>query len=120
MSTSIAVVDSTVQLKWEITKEAFDKCDFGQAVYSPLFNVKNNKQESTLDLCIFPRGSGETKKNDVEMHLRNRGRVTEVVKYDFAIETPDGYWPTDSVRKCMPFKIPEKKRHFYQTIFGVM
>ena len=86
-STSIAVVDSTVQLEWEITKETFDACEFDQFFTSPVFKVKVDKQESKWKLIMYPMGDKEKYGNKVQIYLKNYGTESMMVKFDFTILT---------------------------------
>jgi len=115
MSTSIAVVDSTVQLEWKITKEEFDNHDYSQVLASPIFNVKIDKQETKWEIRMYPRGDSEERKNKVNIYLKNRGKDSHMIKYDFAIETQDGYWPIDPIKTSYT-SIPQMHTQEYLTI----
>ena len=114
MSKSIIVVDSTVQLVWEVTKEEFDKCDIHHFIKSPLFKLKVNEQESKWEVKVYPKGKSDGRKNKVLMYLFNRGQETRVVKFNFVAETPNGIWPLDPVEKVYSIQEKEKANSFHK------
>jgi len=108
MSKSITVVDSTIQLEWEMTKEDFHRCDIKQYVTSPLFNLKVNDQESKWEVKVYPKGNSEKNKNKVQLFLYNRGRETHVAYFTFTVKTPNGSWPMDAIEKI--YSIQDKRK----------
>jgi len=91
------VLDSTVRLEWGVTKEEFDSCEFGQSIQSQVYNVPVGDKQSEWKIDLYPKGD-EDNKDDVEAYLVLITKAKDEnykVRFQFAVKTPDGYWPTD-------------------------
>jgi len=93
-------VDSTYRLRWEITKEQFDNCQYPDSFTSEKYFIEIDGEESVWDLKIYPKGDIEKSKNEVVVFLglASTGK-TYKIRYEIGIETPTGYWPSDIVAK---------------------
>jgi len=113
MSTSAKVLDSTVRLEWEMTKDQFDGCDFGENYISPEFKIQLDKTELELSMIIYPKGLKSEDRNKVVICIRKKpdlrtlrpGDLYHDWKVSFAIKTQDGYWPTGHIKKLYALNI---------------
>lgn len=89
-------VHSTVILRWEVTKEEFDRCVFDEEIESPTYLVKIGSEESKWRMSMYPRGDDEEDEDNVviflELVISNQ---IHKVQYGFRAKTPTGYWPKD-------------------------
>jgi len=96
----VSVIDSTVRLEWEMTKEDFDKCEFKESIKSPVYNVHtgSGEKQSKWKIKVYPKGDKEKNKDQVKayLHLKSKNESYKV-RFEFAVKTPTGYWPTDFV-----------------------
>jgi len=94
-----SLVDSTYRLKWEITKEQIDKCQYPDEIVSEDYSIEINGEETVWRLFMHPKGSEEAKnKVSIFLALVSIGKFYKV-SYAFGIETQTGYWPSDAVAK---------------------
>lgn len=94
----VSVVDSTVRLEWEVTKEEFDNCEFKESIQSPLYNVPAGQKQSEWKIVLYPKGDKEGYRDKVSTFLNLTSKNESYkVRFHFAIKTPTGYWPTDFV-----------------------
>lgn len=97
MPRKVSYLDSTVRLKWELTREEFDKCEsVGGDIESTTYSVKIGDEESEWILIIYPKGNNEETKGKVLtcLGLVNAHKVYKV-QFKFRVKTPDGFWPDD-------------------------
>ena len=95
----ILLVDSTHRIRWEITKDQFNNCSFPSPIFSPNYAIDVNGEEVELYLMMFPKGIIERWKNNVEVFLCQLNEDKKYkVRFQFAVETPAGYWPYDFVK----------------------
>jgi len=99
MSTSIVLIDSTVRLRWEMSKAELVSRAFGLSLVSPIFAVRTNNHDSKWVIRLYPKGKKEANRNQVTFVLQNRYPVTQTARYDIAVETEGGYWPNDTVKQ---------------------
>jgi len=96
----MSLADSTYRLRWEITKEQFESCDFLDMIRSPTYAIDINGEETKWYMSMRPKGFQEQRRNEVFLSLK---KVNDVkiykVRYQFGIETKDGYWPEDALKK---------------------
>jgi len=96
----VSVIDSTVRLEWEVTKEQFDNCEFQESIQSPVYNVHTgtDEKQSKWKIKVYPKGDDEEDKDQVKAYLRLKSKKESYkVRFNFAVKTPTGYWPTDFV-----------------------
>jgi len=95
----VSFIDSTLQLKWELTKENFDNCAFLEYIDSQMYTVQIGSEQSNWVISICPKGDEVTKRDQVAIGLRLLGNQIYNVLFDFRLETSSGYWPNDFVEK---------------------
>jgi len=93
----VSFIDSTLQLRWKLTKEEFDNCPFLQEFLSPVYTVKIGDDESRWVITIMPKGDEESGSGQVVIALRCLGDRIHHVFFQFRIETSSGYWPDNVV-----------------------
>jgi len=97
----VSVVDSTVRLMWEVTKEDFDNCEFKEGIVSPKYNVLAGDRQSKWRIKLYPMGENEEDKDEVKINLNLSSKSSKNksynVRFQFAVKTPTGYWPNDFV-----------------------
>jgi len=110
-SENATLVNSTYRVKWEISKEKFDNCDFPNKISSPIYAIDINGEKSRWYISLYPKGK-EGNENQVQVSLiRKKGTHGKKykVKYEFGIETQNGHWPKDALKK---FYSRENLNHF--------
>jgi len=87
-------VNSTisVRLKWELTKEKFDSCEFDQQIYSKNYFVQVGTKTSEWAIVLCPKGDEEENKVAVYIELM-KGEGDYDVLFGFGVKTGSGYWP---------------------------
>jgi len=87
-------VETTVCLKWEITKEDFDNCEFPNKLDSPKYAVQIGSEKSEWQIGLHPRGDCDMGRDDVAIFLKllSQNQTYEVC-YSMGVKTADGYWP---------------------------
>jgi len=108
----VSFLNSTLRLKWKLTKEEFDDCGFHEALYSPIYSVQIGGEKSNWRIFMFPRGEVEADRDMVVIYLE----LFSVVKayktqFTFDIETPKGYWP-NYAKALFSRKFASKHRAF--------
>jgi len=99
MRLPVSFVDSTISLRWELTKEEFDNCGFPNRIVSPNYTAQIGSEESEWFISMYPRGENEQNTNKVMIYLvLNSKNKMYRVHFHFGIETPTGFWPIDSVK----------------------
>jgi len=118
------VIDSTVRLKWEVSKEEFDNCELGDSIESPVYNVHTGDKPSEWKVHLFPKGCVPNDENKDEalacLELISEASEDELykVRYQFAVKTPAGYWPTDFA-KVLYSKMDDRNPDRIETVvFG--
>ena len=93
-------MDSTHRIKWQVTKEEFDNCKFPDRIVSPTCAIDINGEKTKWYVSIRPKGNNDGNKNKVFIALvKKHDDKIYKVKYEFGIETQDGYWPEDALKK---------------------
>jgi len=118
----VSYVDSTIRLRWEVTKQSFDSKAFDQYIQSPTFTVTINGEESEWFIYIYPKGDSESRtEEDKETSFSFGAVVTSGKHYDTywqtGIETSDGYWP-DSFAKKVDYSIKSFDNYFNYRFSG--
>jgi len=97
----VTVIDSTIRLEWEVTKEEFDNCEFEVAIYSPVYDIPVGDKESEWRIELYPKGEDDGNKDKAQAYLELLDEEAEdelyKVRFQIAVKTPTGYWPTDFV-----------------------
>jgi len=88
-------VDSTVRLKWEITREQFDMCALADdSIDSEQYLVKIGSHQSGWFITMYPNGIGEDTRNNVSVTMEMTGTNMPCdVLLGLGLETQAGYWP---------------------------
>jgi len=100
----VSMVDSTVRLEWEVTKEEFDNCEFNEVISSPVYKVPTGTgdEQSEWVISLYPKGDDEESKDEVQAYLQLDSFIEEDVvfnvKFLIEVKTPTGFWPTDFVK----------------------
>ena len=94
----VSYVDTTIRLRWEVTKQSFDSKAFDQFIRSPTFTVKINGEESKWFLHMYPKGDSESGTEEDSLTTFTFGaEVPSGKHYDafwqIGFETANGYWP---------------------------
>merc|ERR1719186_962180 len=98
-----SLVDSTHKIRWEVTKQEFDNCQFPKAIYSPPQSIEIDGDKSEWYLAMNPKGYDDKDKNNVVIALVSRdsdeGKKYKV-RFQIGIETSSGCWPYgDQIKK---------------------
>jgi len=97
----VSVIDSTVRLEWELTKEKCDNYKFDKYIESPVYNVPAGDKQSEWKIRLYPKGDKKDGEDTVTTFLRLTSEASEdelyKVRFQIAVKTPDGYWPSDFV-----------------------
>jgi len=97
----VTVIDSTVRLKWEVSKEEFDNCEFEDCIESPVYKVPTGDKQSEWKMELYPKGDCDTSKDKAQVYLELSSEESKDelynVRFQTAVKTPTGYWPTDFV-----------------------
>lgn len=91
-------VDATFQLRWELSKEKFDNCQFPKFIISPKYVVQIGSEKSEWTILMYPsgypKGDDDRDKNNVVIGLISRSESKQFeVLTGFAVKTNNGYWP---------------------------
>jgi len=87
----VSIVDSTQQLKWEVTKEEFDNCVYPQSFKSPEVNVTIGNKKSKWIMRMYPQGYKDETKNNVYVVLEMLpGNMKYTVEFIMQIRGPNG------------------------------
>jgi len=91
----LSLVDSTHRIRWEVTKQEFDNCQFPDELESPVHTIHIDGEESEWYLQIYPKGEVDEEKNIVRLYLLRGDSIDKKynVRYQFGIETSSGCWP---------------------------
>jgi len=95
MEGKVSVIDTTQQLEWEVTKEAYDNCAFPQRLTSPVFKIQVGKEESRWQMKLLPKG-GENKQTLFRLELLP-SNIKYFVNWNLAVKNSDGKFHADVV-----------------------
>lgn len=112
----VSFIDSTLQLRWKISKEAFDNCE---EIYSPKFKVQIGSEESKWIIKMRPKGTIESGRDQVVITL---GCLESNKKYsvlfEFQLETANGYWPNNFLENLFSKRSVLHTDNFLEFEFG--
>jgi len=103
MEGKVSIIDTTQQLEWEVTKEAYDNCAFPGKLTSPVFKIHVGKEELQWTMRLWPNGyvGSEDKGpvNDAAFKLQlSPANVKYFVKVNLAMKDSDGKLHLDFIQ----------------------
>jgi len=115
----VSHVDSTIRLRWEVTKAEFDKPV--DELIDPTVSYKVNIEGKQLEWCLvmFPKGEycdeGEKRMTKIFLEARDvpSGKTYQTF-WQFGIETRHGFWPVNLAKKSDLISKSATRHHSYR------